>query len=64
MKIISSFLAIKSPYAYCNPLDGQEHADTRPPFANYGGKYSDKSRGEKRTFNSRAIHVSLFHFIT
>ena len=51
------FLAIKTPYAQCQLVHGHENAENRPPFINYGGRYDDKQRGEKRTFNSLAIHV-------
>jgi hypothetical protein len=51
------FLAIKTPYAQCDLIHGQENSENRPPFVNYGGHYDDKQFGEKRTFNSLAIHV-------
>jgi hypothetical protein len=51
------FLAIKTPYGLCDLTYGQENAENRPPFVNYGGRYQDKVHGQKRTFNSLAIHV-------
>ena len=57
LQISSFFLAIKTPYAQCDLFHGQENSENRPPFVNYGGRYSDKQTGEKRTFNSLAIHV-------
>jgi hypothetical protein len=51
------FLAIKTPYGLCDLTYGQENAENRPPFVNYGGRYEDKVHGQKRTFNSLAIHV-------
>ena len=53
------FLAIKTPYAQCQLNHVQENSENRPPFINYGGRYGDKQHGEKRTFNSLAIHVRL-----
>lgn len=50
-------LAIKTPYALCDLTSVYEHGEIRPPFINYGGHYDDKQHGEKRTFNSLAIHV-------
>jgi hypothetical protein len=55
--MIILFLAIKTPYAMCDLTYGQENSEHRPPFVNYGGRYDDKQYGEKRTFNSLAIHV-------
>ncbi|CAF4825041.1 unnamed protein product [Rotaria sp. Silwood1] len=53
--------AIKTPYAQCNVTYDQESAEIRPPFVNYGGRYDDKQHGEKRTFNSLAIHQLKHH---
>lgn len=50
-------VAIKTPYAQCQLNHGHENSENRPPFINYGGRYGDKQHGEKRTFNSLAIHV-------
>ena len=49
--------AIKSPNALCDLAYREENSETRPPFVNYGGRYDDKQYGQKRTFNSLAIHV-------
>lgn len=50
-------LAIQTPYAYCDLLSYEEDLEDRPPFVNYGGHYRDQQWGEKRTFNSLAVHV-------
>ncbi|CAF3785326.1 unnamed protein product [Rotaria magnacalcarata] len=52
---------IKTPYALCDLAYDHESSETRPPFVNYGGRYDDKHHGEKRTFNSLAIHQLKHH---
>ena len=56
--------AIKTPNALCDLSCREENSETRPPFINYGGRYDDKHYGEKRTFNSLAIHVCQVASIT
>ncbi|CAF1448296.1 unnamed protein product [Rotaria sordida] len=53
--------AIKTPYAQCNVTYNQENSEIRPPFVNYGGRYDDKQHGEKRTYNSLAVHQLKHH---
>jgi len=53
------YLAINTPYALCNLSDIEHESEKRPPFVNYGGHYNDKQYGQKRTFNSLAVHVCL-----
>ncbi|CAF2352963.1 unnamed protein product [Rotaria sp. Silwood2] len=48
--------AIKTPYALCDLTKDEQESEIRPPFVNYGGHYHDKQSGQKRTFNSLAIH--------
>ncbi|CAF1557088.1 unnamed protein product, partial [Rotaria sordida] len=48
--------AIKTPYALCDLAKDQQESEVRPPFVNYGGHYKDKQYGQKRTFNSLAVH--------
>lgn len=57
------FLAIPTPYALCDLTKSEQELENRPPFVNYGGRYNDKTSGEKRTFNSLAVHVGAFQFI-
>lgn len=53
-------LAIETPYAHCNLTNYSRDSEDRPPFVNYGGQYGDRQFGEKRTFNSLAVHVCFF----
>ncbi|CAF1137108.1 unnamed protein product [Adineta steineri] len=53
--------AIKTPYGLCDLTHGNENLENRPPFVNYGGRYSDKQHGQKRTFNSLAVHQLKHH---
>ncbi|CAF0937965.1 unnamed protein product [Adineta ricciae] len=52
---------IKTPYGLCDLTHGNENSEIRPPFVNYGGRHSDKQNGEKRTYNSLAIHQLKHH---
>ena len=52
------YSAIHSPYALCNLTKTEQKREIRPAFVNYGGYYQDSQHGEKRTYNSLAIHVS------
>ncbi|CAF1232231.1 unnamed protein product [Adineta steineri] len=56
-----SKFAIKTPYALCNLSTKQEELENRPSFMNYGGRSNDKQGGQKRTFNSLAIHQLKHH---
>jgi len=58
------FSAINTPYALCNLTINEEDSENRPAFVNYGGRYNDKQGGEKRTFNSAAVHVCLIEYIS
>ena len=57
------YLAIKTPYFSCGLTRNEQDLEGRPPFVNYGGQYNDKQSGQKRTFNSLAIHVYLLDYI-
>jgi hypothetical protein len=57
------YLAIYTPYALCNLTNNEQDSENRPAFVNYGGRYNDKQYGEKRTFNSLAVHVCLGEYM-
>ena len=59
-KIVS---AITTPHGLCDLASDQQNLENRPAFVNYGGRFTDKQFGQKRTFNSLAIHVSLVKYI-
>jgi hypothetical protein len=61
--LLKIFLAIPTPHWQCNLTKYEEDSETRPPFVNYGGRYNNKSSGEKRTFNSLAVHVCFIESV-
>jgi len=44
-------------------MNNQQDSEIRPPFINYGGHYNDHQHGQKRTFNSLAVHVCSVEYI-
>ncbi|UJR27316.1 hypothetical protein I4U23_008609 [Adineta vaga] len=53
--------AIETPYATCNLTDTDKDEEKRPAFVNYGGHYKNRQYGDKRTFNSFAVHQMKHH---
>ena len=49
--------AIQTPYALCNLTRYEQDEEKRAPFINYGGSFTNRKIGDKRTFNAQAVHV-------